>query len=219
MENINIQEKDGKITHSIEQEHDLDSLANKYRDEFIASSVQNAKIEQLPQVIAGIDLHVDMINKQIVINEQKQKQIFEIFKDRDFDIKKEVQVIRDTYKDDELLKRAEILIQGAKSEIIKQGSRYIFKTEVTQTEEDMLIELMSLGDQKSSLLEELIKQTKSLETQKENLVKFNKSKAEIVERMNAIKVFFAKQHIKIDDYLDQQSAARTKTQRTAQTLK
>ena len=218
MEDIKINEKEGKITHSITTTHDEDSLVETYRREYMASRIQEEKLIQLPQVLAKMEMGNKLTFRQLEINKEKEKQIKEIFKDMNLDLKEEIKNLRKKYTEAELLKHAEKIIAKTKTKIEKiPGGGFLFVSEITQSQEDMLVELMVLRDINIELTQKLMLQEKQLTTQLQSEEGMKKLLEEIKERMKTIRVFFASQHKNIDKLLDQKAKARQK-EKTAEAL-
>ena len=218
MEDIKINEKDGKITHSTTTTHNEDSLIEKYRRENMAFKIQEAKLEQLPAVIANMEMGLKLTEKQLEIGSEKEKQLMEIFDEMNLNLVEELREIRKNFEGEKLLEHAESIIKKTESEIVKEGSNYIFKSRITQTKEDLLIELMSIQDRKIDLLESNIKQETQLRNTRTSKEGMEKLRIEILERMKTIKLFFAKRHKNIDNLLDAKAKGRTEKQKTAQEI-
>jgi len=117
------------------------------------------------------------------------------------------------------LKHAEKINAETNVKIVKEGSNYIMKTELTQTVEDLLIELMSLQDEKPRLLERLVKQNQVLTKYESSKPELESSLEEIKQRLTKIKIFFAGQHKNIDKLLDVRAQARKNKDKIAESGK
>lgn len=217
-ENIEIKQDASGIIHTQTETLDEKTLVEKYRQQYTAFRIQEAKLQQLPGTLKSMEMYVQITNRQLEINEHRQKQLKDIFYELNTDTTKEIKILKEKYDNDELLNHTNKVINNTKSTIEKRGTTYFFKTEVESTVEDMLVELMTLQNSRVGLLEQLIKQNKQYETMKNSQSEMEKSKIKIQERLRVIKVFFAKQHKNIDQLLDTYAAARKKKDKVAEVV-
>ena len=202
------QSDDGKIISSINETHDEKSLVEKYRHNYMGFRVAEAKIKQLPAVLAQMEMHIQITEANLDRTNQRLEMVEEALADLNLDIPEEIKRLKEKYSQEDLIEHAKKLQSIQKTSITKELGFYILKTETKQDKEGMLIDLMSLSNSKIEIIETLIKQKKSYEKQKESSIDFEKQMKDIQEKLKTIKLFFASQHKNIDKLLDKYANQR-----------
>lgn len=219
MSDIKIQnDTEGAITYSEATTHDEKSLILKYRNEGMAAQVQTAMIEQTPQALSEIQMHIEISNISVQMNDEKQTKFKKIFEDLEINIPKRIEKLKGKYSDMDLFEKAKKLNEETEIEFVKVGDKFEMITKVTQSTEDMLISFMSLQDAKPGMIERLLNQTKELDMKVNQRERAQKLLDEIKDRMRKIEAFFKTQGKDINKLLDQESATRTKAEKTAKDL-
>ena len=216
MNEIEIKEDGEKITYSEETKFDENQLIEKYRNEMMASRVQESMVAQTPQVLSGMKVHIEMSKIALDMNESKQARLKKVFEDLEINVTKRIEKIKSKYNEDDLIRMAKDVLSTSKTELVKEGDGYIMKTEVSQSVEDLLIEFMGLQDAKPQLIEKLLEQEKSVGAKQEQAERAKKVMNDIKDRMKIISDFFSKKGKDINVLLDQ--TAQTRTKHEAQTL-
>ena len=216
MNEIEIKEEGEKITYSEETKFDENQLIEKYRNEMMASRVQESMVAQTPQVLSGMNVHIEMSKIALDMNESKQARLKKVFEDLEINVTKRIEKIKTKYNEDDLIRMAKDVLSTYKTELVKEGDGYIMKTEVSQSVEDLLIEFMGLQDAKPQLIEKLLEQEKSVGAKQEQAERANNVMLQIKDRMKIISDFFSKKGKDINVLLDQ--TAQTRTKHEAQTL-
>lgn len=218
MEDIRIDKNGEKIMYESKEKHSEDTLLTKYQEQFMALKIQEHQESKAPMIIENIKVYITFSEESIKLNESKQSQLQGIFSELEININKRIQKIKEKYSDEELMKKAKELVNDQKTIIEKDGDKFIYKTEVSQSVEDLLIGFMHLQEEMPSLIEKLAKQKEELKKREEQLKKIGQIKKDVIERLDSIKEFFKKQNKDVDKLLDNRSQKRNKKQRIAQNL-
>ena len=216
MNEIEIKEEGEKITYSEETKFDENQLIEKYRNEMMASRVQESMVAQTPQILSGMKVHIEMSKIALDMNESKQARLKKVFEDLEINVTKRIEKIKTKYNEDDLIRMAKDVLSTSKTELVKEGDGYIMKTEVSQSVEDLIIEFMGLQNAKPQLIEKLLEQEKSVGAKQEQAERANNVMLQIKDRMKIISDFFSKKGKDINVLLDQ--TAQTRTKHEAQTL-
>lgn len=218
MEEIKVDDSTGKITYNLTEEHDENSLLDKYQNEFMAFRVAEAQENKAPQIIEGMKAHIELSEGSIKLNNEKQEMFKQVFEENGIDYAAKIKEIKEKYSDDELMDKAKNLIYSQKTSIEKEHGNFVYQTQISQTAEELVIDFMRVQDELPELLERLAKQKQQVKAAEEKLEKIQQAKKEIQERLRRIKVFFANQHKNVDKLLDARAQARPKGKSVAKAL-
>lgn len=215
---IEIKEDGESITFSEETKFDEAQLVEKYRNEMMAARVQETMVKQTPQVVSGMQLHIEMTKTSIQMNNDKQARLKKLFEELKINIPKRIEKLRGKYDENDLMRKAKEMLSTSNTELVKDGDGYIMKTEVSQSIEDLLIEFMGLQDAKPRLLEKLLEQEKSAGGKRDQANRAGQVLEDIHGRMKTIKEFFERKGKDINVLLDQTAQVRNQAAKTANEL-
>ncbi len=218
MEEIKINSDNEQITYSSQEVLKQEDLLNKYREKWMEKGIHEKIINTAPDQIRGMHAYVQLTEQSILLNENRQTKIKEVLADSEMNIPKKIQKIRERYTEEELLEKARNLIDKTETIIKKEGDNFLFKTEVIQSPEDLIIEYMTLQDSKPDLLERLANQKKAIKSKEEQIEKSKRMLEQTKEVLRSIEDFFKRQGKEINQLLDEQAKSRKKEDKVAKEL-
>ena len=218
MSETKITESEEKITFSETTQHDELSLIEEYRRELMAKAYHKKALAEAPHYIAQIELQIQVIDKTILLTEEKSKELEGIFTSKEINVKKRIAKIRDKYDQKDLLRKVNTVISNSKTEIKEVDGKFEITNTTTNEVEDLLIEYMGILDKAPTRVEARLKEEQTLQNTKNSVEAKTEMLSKCNEKLKTIKEFFEKKGKDINKLLDEQALARNKQSKVAEKL-